>query len=264
MCEQATFFEAAAFTHRGALREHNEDVVAVAGTVLAGDMREPIVHGLGVGRHLVVVADGLGGHGYGEIASRAAVEVLVAWPGMIADEAACRQALLAANRHLYDLMRRRPETIGMGTTVVGAVIEPARLLCFNVGDSRAYRFGAGRLALVSEDHVLAPARPGERRVSHVVTQCLGGHASDAAIDPFISTLPALDAGEAVLLCSDGLTDMVEDGEIAEVLDAAGSAGHAAATLFDLAMRRGGLDNISVVIVRAAAEVGTTEGEEGHG
>lgn len=244
-----TQVEIAALTHRGVVRDHNEDTVAVGATVLTGDMTEPFVTGVDGGRHLLVVADGMGGHSRGELASRSAVDALMSEG--FSDEAGCRGALAAANDHLYELMHQRRDAYAMGTTVVGAVFSPQRALVFNVGDSRAYMHRPGGLTQLSHDDT--PGGAGRR--SHLLTQCLGGHVSPVPIEPHTCTLPGLKPGEALLLCSDGLTDMAGNDDIANVLENTGDPAQAVRALFALAMARGGLDNISVVIARAAADRG---------
>lgn len=248
----SVLFEVAALTHRGAVRAHNEDAIALGETLLMGDMREPLVLAL-AHQDVVLLADGMGGHAFGELASRTSVEALIGARRSLADEAGCRQAIADASARLFDLMRRRPETLGMGTTVVGAVLVEDRLVHFNVGDSRAYRHSPGGLRQISRDDVPHPGGAGPRRVSHVITQCLGGHAWDTGIDPHIATAPPLRPGETLLLCSDGLTDMADDEEIARVLEAVRDPGACASDLFKLAMDAGGVDNISVVVVRAVVE-----------
>lgn len=249
-------FDVAAFTHQGAVRGHNEDTIGVAGEVFAGDLDAPFTTRLGGKRHLFVVADGMGGHAHGELASRAGVESLNARAAGIADAAGWREALISVNAEIYDLMRRRPEATGMGTTVVGAVVGADDIVHFNIGDSRAYHFRPGpagepgALSRLSHDDVPFPGGAGRHRVSHALTQCLGGFPSPLPIEPHTGTRPALAPGEALLLCSDGLTDMVDDEEIARALEEISDAGKAAQALFDHAMHRGGDDNISIVIVRA--------------
>lgn len=251
MSPQTHAFDVAALTHRGAVRAHNEDTLGAAGQVLAGDLDEPFVARLGGGRHLFVVADGMGGHVHGELASRAAVEALSARAADVSDETGCLKALTAVNAEIYDLMQRRPETGGMGTTVVGAMVEPNRVVHFNVGDSRAYHYRPGELSQLSHDDVPFAAGAGRTRISHAMTQCLGGFPSPLPIEPHVGTRPALASGEALVLCSDGLTDMVDDDEIAQVLGALSDPGRAAQALFALAMDRGGHDNVSIVIVAGA-------------
>jgi PPM family protein phosphatase len=244
-------FEVAAMTHRGAVRGHNEDTVYVAGRVLAGDLDEPHAACLGRGHHLFVVADGMGGHAHGELASRTAVEVLSAQTSRLGGETECCEAVIDANAEIFHVMERRADAAGMGTTVVGALITADNVVHFNVGDSRAYRHGPGGLVQLSHDDAFG-AGAGRRRTSHALTQCLGGAAMPRAIEPHAGTWPALAAGEALLLCSDGLTDMVDDDEIAKVLAALPDPGQSAAALFALAMTAGGDDNVSIVIVRARA------------
>jgi PPM family protein phosphatase len=249
MTSPAPVFDVAAMTHRGAVRGHNEDTIYVAGWVLAGDLDEPHAARLGPGHHLFVVADGMGGHVHGELASRTAVEALSARTSRLADETGCRKTLIDVNAELFHAMEHRADAAGMGTTVVGVVVTPENVVHFNVGDSRAYRHGPGGLVQLSHDDALG-AGAGRRRTSHVLTQCLGGAATPRAVEPHVGTQPALASGEALLLCSDGLTDMVDDDEIAQVLDALPDPAQAAAALFARAMTAGGADNVSIIIVRA--------------
>jgi PPM family protein phosphatase len=251
MTSPAPVLEVAAMTHRGAVRGHNEDMVLVAGRVLAGDLDQPHAARLGPGHHLFVVADGMGGHVHGELASRTAIEALSARTSRLGDETGCRNTLIDVNAEIFQVMERRADAAGMGTTVVGVVITADNVMHFNVGDSRAYRHGAGGLVQLSHDDALG-AGAGRRRTSHVLTQCLGGAARPRAIKPHVGTQPALAAHEALLLCSDGLTDMVDDDDIAQVLDALPDPGPAAAALFARAMTAGGDDNVSIVIVRPRA------------
>jgi serine/threonine protein phosphatase PrpC len=186
---------------------------------------------------LCAVCDGMGGHQAGEVASGRAAQGLVEAAARMTDAGAAAAALRAVDAALYRAMETDRALAGMGTTVVGLVLAPT-LVWFNVGDSRLYRVGRGRIEQLSVDDT----PPGPR--SGLLTQSLGGgwrasdiapHAGEGAL-----TMPA-----RFLLCSDGLTDMLDDEDIADCLALADA--EAVAQLFDLAMRAGGLDNISIVL-----------------
>lgn len=251
MSAKSVSCQVAALTHRGAVRDHNEDFLAVNRSVLGGDMDKPSVWNLVDGSpQVLMVADGMGGHAHGGLASRVALESLVSEPTFFENEATCSTALLAANDRIYDLMQLRPDALGMGTTIVGVALKPPSLIHFNVGDSRIYRHVADRLVRLSHDDVPSGATNTPRRASHLITQSLGGQPSRIRIAPHIAVAPPLQRGEVLLLCSDGLTDMVDEKEISGVLDNMSSLDVGARTLFDLAMNAGGLDNITIIIARA--------------
>ncbi len=234
--------EVTAFTHRGQLRAENEDAITVAGWVPDLAMAAP--------RHsrhelaeplLVALADGLGGHAAGEVASRYAVTRLATQaPG---DEAGIATALAAINAELYRTMASAPELLGMGTTMVGLLLTASRVLWFNLGDSRIYRCRDGCLQQLSIDDVPPGARTG------VITQTLGGSHGLVPVRPHIGgedlTLPS-----RFLLCSDGLTDMINVAEMEGAMAATDE--DAVPALFTQAMQAGGADNISIIAVSVAA------------
>ena len=231
--------EVTAFTHRGLLREHNEDSITVAGWV-----SDVAMSGLRRSRHelaaplLCAVADGMGGHAAGEIASRYAIKRLAAEPFAAAEASAVAAALAAVNAELYRTMRSDRSLAGMGTTVAGLLLAAGRALWFNIGDSRIYRHRDGSLRQLSIDDVPAGARSG------IITQSLGGALAFAPVDPHIG-VGDLEIPSRWLICSDGLTDMVDAAEIEHCL--AGSDEQAARRLFEAAMAAGGADNISIVL-----------------
>ncbi|HZN31581.1 MAG TPA: protein phosphatase 2C domain-containing protein, partial [Xanthobacteraceae bacterium] len=142
----ATLIEVTAFTHRGLLREHNEDSITVAGWV-----SDVAMSGLRRSRHelaaplLCAVADGMGGHAAGEIASRYAIKRLAAEPFAAAEASVVAAALAVINAELYQTMRSDRSLAGMGTTVAGLLLAAGRALWFNIGDSRIYRHRDGSL-----------------------------------------------------------------------------------------------------------------------
>ena len=235
----APSIEVTAFTHRGLLREHNEDSITIAGWV-----SDVAMSGLRRSRHelaaplLCAVADGMGGHAAGEIASRYAIKRLAAEPFAAAEASAVAAALAAVNAELYQTMRSDRSLAGMGTTVAGLLLAAGRALWFNIGDSRIYRHRDGSLRQLSIDDVPAGARSG------IITQSLGGALAFAPVDPHIG-VGDLEIPSRWLICSDGLTDMVDAAEIEHCM--AGSDEHAAGRLFEAAMAAGGADIISIVL-----------------
>ncbi len=243
----------AAFTHRGRMRPNNEDAIAIDNHVLTGDMDAPIVMASPNDCCLLMIADGMGGHAHGAMASRAVLDYLVAAVGRLSNPGGCAEAIEEANQHLYDLMQEREEALGMGSTLVGAVLTAGQLLAFNVGDSRCYLFSAGQLVQLSHDDL--PEREdghfGPRR-SHALTQALGGSSFPIAVEPHTSIDAPLAPGETLLLCSDGLTDMVSGQAISDTVRIAKDPLQAAKKLAAKAFSAGARDNISLLVARCRA------------
>lgn len=228
-------------TDVGMVRQINQDSVMANGTLFA-------------------VADGMGGHRGGEVASEiAAGHFRVLERVQTLDE--LEQAVISANEMIRARALADPELIGMGTTLVAMGVlplpkpgAPLHLGAINVGDSRMYLYENDELAQVTVDHSLVGelTRAGqlteEEAARHpqrnVVTRALGAE-DDVAVDTW--RIPAR-LGQRYLLCSDGLVNEVTDADIGEVLGARGEPEHAARHLVDLANRSGGRDNITVLIV----------------
>jgi serine/threonine protein phosphatase PrpC len=233
--------EITSFTHRGCVRATNQDAVAVGGWVADIAMSKPRCS-----RHeltkplLVALADGMGGQAAGEVASRYAIERLAMQP--LDGETEIADTLAAVNAELYRTMRATPELLGMGTTVAGLLLTERHVLWFNVGDSRVYRYRERRLQQLSVDDVPRGPRSG------VLTQTLGGAYSFAPISPHIGA-EDLQVPARYLLCSDGLTDMLDDGQIERAMAATDE--DALQALFAGAMAAGGADNISIILVSVA-------------
>jgi serine/threonine protein phosphatase PrpC len=228
-----------AFTHRGRVRAGNEDTIVVADWVSEPEMAGPreFRHALSAPL-LCAVADGMGGHRAGEVASRHVARRLAGEGARLCDARSALAILQAANAGLYRAMAEDENLRGMGTTVVGVALAP-RLVWFNVGDSRLYRVRGGHLSQISVDDT----PPGPR--SGIITQTLGGSWPPDRVSPHVGE-EALAAPQRLLLCSDGLTDMLDDRDIE-----AGMAlpdAEAVARLFEMAMQAGGVDNISIVVV----------------
>src|SRR5262245_30523301 len=209
------------------------------------------------GARWIMVADGMGGHAGGATASRVAVETVssVVESSPDAPDVALRMALEAANRVVHDEAQRNEHLAGMGTTGVAALFSPDGVaFVANVGDSRAYRMRSGALEQITLDHSLVAElhRRGiiteEEALVHPrrneVLRSLGVE-PDVVVD-----LHRLDLqpGDQFLLCSDGLSGVVRDAEIAEVMHRESPA-QAVRTLVDFANSRGGPDNVTVQIAR---------------
>ena len=240
----------AAFTHRGRVRPANEDAIAVDTRVLTGDMSVPIVMTTPGDGCLLMVADGMGGHAQGAMASRAVLDHLVAAADWVSKPESCAEAIEDANQHLYALMQQHEAALGMGSTLVGAFLTPAALLTFNVGDSRCYLFRAKRLIQLSHDDVAGEKNnsSGHRR-SHAIAQALGGSSFPVAIEPHINVDAPLEPEETLLLCSDGLTDMVADQIINDTLRTTKNPLRSARKLAAEAFSAGARDNISLIVAR---------------
>ena len=230
-----------AATDIGAVRDHNEDSLYA---------QPP----------MFVVADGMGGHAAGEVASRLAIEQFADLADTDAvDPDGVRAAVAAANAAILAWTDEHPETAGMGTTLTGVCLgtndgRPA-WIAFNVGDSRVYRIADGALAQVSTDHsevqelldggALSPEQAKSYVRRNVVTRSLG---SDPAPEADVWVLPIV-PGERFLICSDGLSGELDDDEIADLL-AATDPQQAAEQLLTAAVEAGGHDNVSVIVVDA--------------
>ena len=215
------------------------------------------------GRTVFAVADGLGGHQGGEVASAAAVEPLAALDGReFAEPGEAAEALAAAiregNAAILERAAGDPGLWGMGTTVTAAALAGERhLQLAHVGDSRAYLLRDGSLEQLTTDHTvvgelvrrgrLTPEQAAIHPERSILTRAVG-------LDPRVpvDTPDPLELhdGDQVLLCSDGLTEAVDDDRIAELLSAAAAGDAACRSLIDAANAAGGPDNITVVLLRA--------------
>jgi protein phosphatase len=252
-------FTAAGLSDVGLQREHNEDSYCILSE-----------------HRLFVVADGMGGHRAGDVASRMATAEMTAFfdttqangegvqwsaeqdPRMSSDQSRLVSAVKLANQRIFQASIQNRSVQGMGTTVVGALFnrEDSKINIAHVGDSRAYRVRGGDMTQLTRDHSLLNdyllVMPNmsdaqrERLPSNVITRALGMQqavAVDASVEDVIP-------GDVFVLCSDGLNGMVIDDRILEiVLDAKSDVENIAKTLIFEANRNGGEDNITVVVVR---------------
>ena len=203
---------------------------------------------------LYAVADGMGGHRAGEIASRDALAALLENAPRQADANALARAVRASNRAVIASAAKSRTRTGMGTTLTAAMVDGTRVLVAHVGDSRAYLLHEGSLTRVTEDHSMVAdlVRSGtiteEDARFHpqrsVITRALGSD-PEMAVDVFEVTASV---GDRLLLATDGLTGMLQDDYIAEILAQEIDPEVAAAKLVEAANRAGGYDNITVVVV----------------
>lgn len=233
-----SFVRVTALTHRGRVRADNEDTIVVGDWVSVVDMSEvrQSRHALD-GPFVCAIADGMGGHRAGEVASRYVARRIAGEPEQLTDTAGTIETLQAINSELYRAMQADEDLLGMGTTVVGLVFAP-RLVWFNVGDSRLYRYESSQLRQISVDDTPSGPRSG------LLTQSLGGALPPSPIMPHVGE-GELTSPSRFLLCSDGLSDMLEDADIEDCMHLPDL--DAAAQMFNLAMRAGGADNISIVV-----------------
>jgi PPM family protein phosphatase len=241
-----------ALSHPGLLRERNEDSLVVGPWTLCATVTEsPQTLVFPLGKPLVVaVADGLGGHPGGDVASALAVRRIASVGPALSSEDAVRDALNACNRAVFQAAGDEgSELTTMGTTVAGVVVQPDTLLTFNVGDSRVFAASSEDLTQVSIDDS-PPLEPG-RRTTSLVTQCLGGSPTYRPVRPHVAAA-SLSPGDRYLICTDGLTDPVTPDVIEGVLREH-EDGQAAFELWKAAIEAGGPDNITLAIVRVGSE-----------
>ena len=244
----------------GAVRALNEDVVLYA-TAPEGDA--------GATRGtLALVADGMGGHAAGEVASALAAEVVrrVFYELEGSPPTVLISAFAAANRAILDWAANHPECSGMGTTCTALALTDREAWLAHIGDSRAYLLRSGSLTQLSEDQTLVASlvRAGRLSkeeaehspVSNVITQALG---MGPEIEPIIWQKPlALFAEDVILLCSDGLSGAVSDAAIADIAGRL-PPGEACEALIAAALAAGGHDNISVGVLHVVVESEQTAG-----
>ena len=219
---------------------------------------------------LFVVADGMGGAQAGEVASKAAADSFAHELPEAPPERLLEQTIEGANRTIHELARKDPALAGMGTTTTAAIVdlEGEEVAIGHVGDSRAYRLRRGQLEQLTRDHSLVEemrrkgqltdAQAEDHPQRSIITRALG---PEPEVQVDLQTVPA-QAGDVFLICSDGLTTMLDDEQIARILERATTLPAALRALVDEANRAGGRDNITVVAFRledAAAPAKMAEG-----
>ena len=233
--------EEASLTDVGRQRQSNEDAYFASPPVYA-------------------VADGMGGARAGEVAARIAVEQLEdGGDGGRAAEAQLAEIARAANRKIYELAQKDESRAGMGTTLTAVLVGDRELTIAHVGDSRAYRLRDDELERLTTDHSLVeefvrqgkltPEQAEHHPQRSIITRALGPE-PEVEVETF--TYPGRD-GDVYLLCSDGLTSMVSEDALAQILRRRSSLAEAARELVDTANEQGGRDNITVVLFRLGAD-----------
>jgi PPM family protein phosphatase len=244
---------AAGVTDVGCVRKHNEDSL----------LSDPALG-------LFVVADGLGGHAAGEVASQIVVETVGrfvgetlekdrTWPveydpSLTYDGNRLKVSFLLSDQAIVEDIRRNPERETMGSTVVAGLLHGARVTLAHVGDSRAYILGPEGIRQVTRDHswvaeqvangILTPAEARVHPFRNVITQALGnGGDLDVEVQEF-----ELSGSERLLLCSDGLSGMIADKQIWEIVRTSKDLQSAVESLILVAREHGGDDNITVILV----------------
>ena len=241
-------------TDRGRVRPTNQDIYQIE----AREDNQTV---------LLVVCDGMGGANAGNVASRFAAQSFMEAARSALNEALDAQkrqtllsyALVQANDTVFSLAGRQPEFRSMGTTLVAALVQGEEATILNVGDSRAYLFDGTRLHQLTEDHSYVEEMRRQGRITeadarthpqkNLITRAVGVE-PDVDGDLFEARLAP---GEVLLLCSDGLTGMVEDEKIAQTLKDAKTLALAGDALLTLALEGGGRDNITVALFTRGAE-----------
>lgn len=244
--------ESFGMTHVGLVREHNEDVWAAYPE-----------------QGLFLLADGMGGHACGEIASKEAVKYMHAlfdkWNPpvtVVASKAKAffEEAVVDVNTYIYQQGLIDDELKGMGTTLCALFFLKKEALVTHVGDSRVYRFRAGKLDALTEDHSLvaelialgavASAEADSFPYKHILTRALG---TQPTVEPTLSVVQ-VEPRDIFLLCSDGLTNYVTSDQISRVLQTDYPINSKGQALVDLAIHNGGGDNVTIILV----EVGESD------
>lgn len=234
----------------GCVRHQNEDMILIGNHFIRNDAYTTRVDLTNQDRFLMAVADGMGGHSRGDVASHDVLhnlqffyhdlpvglspsdfnEMIVDWLESINN--------IVASKGRADVQYK-----GMGTTLVCFAFYEGEYYSMNCGDSRLYRFRDGELTQLTTDHSLSNMLGREKHTS-IITNCIGGGCSTSYID-IVKMTPDILLNDSYMLCSDGLTDMVSDEKIAALM-AEGATGN---DLCEAAMVAGGIDNISCCIVK---------------
>ena len=234
----------------GCVRSQNEDMVLLGSHFVRNDAFSTRVDLTNSDRYIMAVADGMGGHNRGDVASSDALHNLEFYfhdlptglrPESIKDKF---EDWLDSINNIIDSKGRSDEQYkGMGTTLVGLAFYEGQFYTLNCGDSRLYRFRDGDLTQLTSDHSLSNML-GSSQHSNVITNCIGGGATSSFID-IVNITDDIKEGDVYMLCSDGPTDMLPDSIIYTLL----AEGSDANNLCDAAVAAGGLDNVSCCVLQ---------------
>jgi serine/threonine protein phosphatase PrpC len=241
--------------HTGKVRKVNEDACLFGGTFSGASTSAPMKVALKKHEWVIALADGIGGHRAGAYASREVLAGLAAATDF--SSKGIGRVLQDTNRRFHEVGKERPELEGTGAAVVGIVSGPEGLFGFNVGDARLYRQQSGRMKLISRDDSveqllvsegLLEASDGIRsHYMHALTQSVGGASELHLIEPHFYPL-SVRGSTRMLLCTDGLTDMLSQKEIESYAVPHLKPAAAVQALFTAAMEAGGRDNITIALV----------------
>jgi protein phosphatase len=223
-------------------------------------------------RGLFIVADGMGGHAAGEVASEMAVQIVARDLADVRDLTSSTvgdrmaEALKAANRAIYERTIEEAEKQGMGTTASCLLMGQGRYIIGHIGDSRVYLLRDGVFRQITKDHsyvqeqvdagFLTPEQARYHPYSNVITRCVG---ANAVVEADVLT-GELQAGDLYLVASDGLTGMLEDPQLKKIMESRQTVGRMVDTMITEANRRGGLDNITAIVVQVVKVTGVATGE----
>ena len=249
-----------AATHVGEIRRNNEDNYYVNGQykkemdALTDDCQDESA----CDRYLCAVCDGMGGEAFGETAAYIAVKTLDKYLNSDFREKS-GEYIEEANKLICDEIEKN-DGVRIGTTLALLYIQNETAVTYNVGDSRIYLYRKNKLGQLSEDHnqthrlaklgLLNPSEARNHKDKHKLTQHLGIFRDELIIEPYISQEISIKQGDVFLLCSDGLTDMLTDVEIAEFLKQEKNIKKSGEALIQAALQHGGKDNVTVALVKA--------------
>jgi len=234
----------------GCVRSNNEDMVLAFDKMLRSDIYTTEFMTENSDRFVIAVADGMGGHNAGEVASADALSNLQFFlndiPSKLSSvefKEAMNDWLDSVNKTINAKGKAYKEMAEMGTTLVAVIYYRQKYYWMNCGDSRLYRYRNGVLTQLSTDHSINNLN-GEKRHSNLITNCIGAGCRNSYMDMFDITDDFL-SGDTYLLCSDGLNDMIDDNKIAALL----ADGANANQLCEAAIIAGGYDNVSVCVFK---------------
>lgn len=257
-----------AVTHAGRIRRDNEDNYSLNGRMTStGDLKKgsAFVQSMSEPFHLAV-CDGMGGESYGELASGIAAEAIAAHASNIYESGedfsfAISNCFVDANNRICDEITARGKR--MGTTAAAVYAVKGKFYCVNIGDSRIYHYSKGILEQISFDHTHAQTMvdAGQAMMDNMssipdakkLTRHLGVFPFEGNITPNISVIDDVDDGDVILICSDGLTDMVSDSDITALLAEGENSQILASKLIRMALERGGKDNVTVMAATLSVE-----------
>ncbi|PMQ00733.1 MAG: hypothetical protein CBR30_09655 [Dictyoglomus sp. NZ13-RE01] len=238
-----------AITDKGCIREQNEDRILVCDEILQDGRRDLNISISNNDKFFIAIADGMGGHAAGEIAAEMTLDLMrnrISFLEIDLTDFELKKRIQEIVQEVHNIIieesNKNPERSGMGTTLIGLLFYKEFIYYLNIGDSRLYRFRDDLLVQISKDHSLK-ALTGIQ--SHIILNCVGGK-NDTVFVEFDQVSKKIFEGDILILCSDGLTDMVPDEEIESILK---SSNDPAFELVSRAKQNGGIDNISVVTIQ---------------